>query len=116
MLTLKSLSRAIDILLIFLALVTIVCEHAAHIISLVAFPVLGIISGTYYAKRNRTLFLILQFLFLYLLLAEATFWIVFQGHSLAIIIATLIPLIIVSLYTFSVEREKLKMLITHLFH
>ena len=114
--TLKILSRAITIITILLAFTTIVYERGGHIVSLAAFLALGIIARVNYAKRHRTLFLILQVLFFYLLLAESAFWIIFGGQSLVIMIATIIPLLIVSFYTFMSERDNLKILLSNPFH
>jgi len=110
MVPLKTLSHAITIITFLLALTTIIYERGSHIVSLVAFLALGIMTGINYAKRHRTLFLGLQVLFFYLLLAESAFWIIFRGRSLVIMIATVIPLLIASFYTLMSERAKLKII------
>jgi uncharacterized membrane protein len=107
---------AIDTITIFIALATIIHEHGKYMISLAMFPILAILSGANYARKHRTIFIVLQALFFYLVIAESLYWIVFRGHGAVIIGATIIPLVVISFYTFLSERNKLKVLIANFFN
>lgn len=86
------------------------------------FPMLCILAGIVYIRQARKLILTFQFLFLYFAIVRLASIIYFKNAVNVsakefswVILVTVIPLVVIAVFTFIVEREKLKTWIRSLF-